>query len=309
MRAALKVGTNYLDLCSYLADFRNPEQLKLHRKFEKEGLLGLINTGASPGITNLLAREAVDKLDRVSEIKIRLIEDQKTDEVVFAWSPPIMIDQITSPPLVYEKGEFKLIKPFEGPEDYEFPHPFGIRRVVSISSDEVATIPRYIHTKSVDYKSCGADIDFFRMLHGLGLFSETPVDIKGTKIVPLEFFSTLLPGVPTPKQMIKLVKSGAIEYAVLVLVVEVVGKESGKDIKIKNSIAFPELKEISKKFPGATYVSYPTGLSAVAFTKAMLNIKDCGVFPPEALNPGVRKEVLLELENNGIVVREEFSKA
>jgi saccharopine dehydrogenase-like NADP-dependent oxidoreductase len=309
MKAALKVGANYQDLCSYMADFKNPEQLKFHRKFQKAGLLGLINTGISPGITNLLAREAADNLDRVSEIKIRLVEDQKTDELVFAWSPPVLIDEVTSPPLVYENGKFKLIKPFSAAEDYEFPYPFGVRRVVSISCDEVATIPRYISTKNVNLKSCGSDIDFFRMLRGLGLFSENPIDIGGKKIVPLEFFSALLPGVPTPRRMIELVESGKIEYAIFVIVVEVLGEKFGKKIKIKNSVIFPELKEISKKFPGATYISYPTGLSAVAFAKAISNVKEYGVFPPETLNSRARKEILLDLENNGIIVREEFSKA
>ena len=72
---------------------------------------------------------------------------------------------------------------------------------------------------------------------------------------------------------------------------------------------FPDLKEISKLFPGATYISYPTGVAAYAFFKAFKKIDNYGVFPPEALNSEIRRDVLIELENKRILINNQFSKA
>src|SRR5438445_13092318 len=101
------------------------------------------------------------------------------------------------------------------------------------------------------------------------------------------------PSVPTPDRMMRLIADGVIENAAFVLVVVVVGTESGKKIKIVNAAIFPDLKFISKIFPGATYISYPTSVSAVAFSKILSDNDTFGVFPPEALNPSQRKKVLI----------------
>src|SRR3989338_6029756 len=80
MRAALRVGANYQDLASRLADLKTVEQLKFHSRFRKAKLVGLINAGVAPGITNLLARLAADKLDEVRSIRFRLLEEQEASE-------------------------------------------------------------------------------------------------------------------------------------------------------------------------------------------------------------------------------------
>jgi saccharopine dehydrogenase-like NADP-dependent oxidoreductase len=309
MEASLAVGANYQDLCSYLVDFKNPEQLKFHQRFKKAKLIGLINTGISPGITNLVAREVADKFDSILEIKIRLIEEQKTSELIFAWSPEVALDELTSPPLVYANGRFRLCKPFGDIEEFDFPEPFSKKYVVSIYGDEVATIPLYIKTRNVNYKSCGTDIEFSKALYRLGLFNKRPIVLGGKKIIPFELFSKIINPVPTPKKMLDLIESGIIENAYLLLVVEVVGWESGKKIKIRSAITFPDLRKVSQLLPGATYISYPTGISAAIFSKIIPKINTFGVFPPEALGCEIRKEILIELENRGVIIEEQFSKA
>ncbi len=308
MEASLKAGANYQDLCSWLRDCRHAEQLRLHKKFKRECLAGLINAGISPGITNLLAREAADKLDRVFEIKIRTIEEQKGSELVFAWSPEVTLDELTAKPLAYRNGRFVLLRQFGGLEEYNFPK-FGRKHAVNVYGDEISTIPHYIKTKNIDYKACGTDIEFSKALWRLGLFSKKPISVHGKKVVPLEFFKKISPKVPSPKKMLGLLKSGVIENAVFSAVVEATGSEQGKKIKIKNTALFPDLKEISKRAPGATYISYPTGIAAAAFSKVIPRIGEYGVFPPEALGAEARRDALVALEGSGIVIEEEFSKA
>ncbi len=294
MEAALKTGANYQDLCSWLEDYKTAEQLQFHERFKKAGLVAVINTGASPGITNLLAREAADQLDKVKDIKIRLLEEQCANEFIFSWSPAVTIDEFTSNPLVYRKGRFTFEQPFSKPRDYTFPI-YGKRHAFTIYGDEVATLPLYIKAENVDYKAAGEDIEFARILYRLGLFSDKPVDVKGAKVKPADLFMKIAPKVPTPQQMVKLVKKGVIQEAALAFVVELTGWKNGKQKKIKKEICFPNLKEITKRLPGATYISYPTGLGVTAFALTIPQIKTPGVYPPEGLDKNTRAQVLSTL--------------
>ena len=55
MRAALRLRAHYVDLSSHLT--RNPfkaEQFSFGKRFEEKRRTALINTGAAPGLTNLL---------------------------------------------------------------------------------------------------------------------------------------------------------------------------------------------------------------------------------------------------------------
>ena len=108
--------------------------------------------------------------------------------------------------------------------------------------------------------------------------------------------------------MKQLIKSGVIEDASLVVAVEAVGRKRGKGATVKMSAVFPSLRQIPERFMGATYVSYPTGTAAYAFLKIIPKLKIAGVFPPEALDNEARKSVMLNLKENGIVIRRQFQK-
>lgn len=308
IKAALKVGAHYQDLGSWFYDYKSAEQLKFHEHFRRAGRVALINCGISPGVTNLLAREADDELDKTETIHFRSLEEQKANELIFAWSAETMLDQLTAPPLVYKNKRFAFTKPFDNPEEYEFPHPFGKRQVFSVYGDEVATIPLFLNVKNVDYKIAGADIDLSKVLYRLGLFNKKPIQFNGKKIIPIEFFQKIAPKVPTPKEMSRMIKNGDVENAVYFSAIEAIGKKGGNNIKIIMSATFPDLKSIPRKFSGSTYISYSTGVAAYAFFKALNQIKSSGVFPPEALSQKTRNIVILELTKRGIIINEQIQK-
>jgi len=70
MEAAIKAGTNYVDMASG-PPYVIGEQLAQDTKWRKAGLTALISTGISPGVTNVLIARAADQLDSVDEILIR----------------------------------------------------------------------------------------------------------------------------------------------------------------------------------------------------------------------------------------------
>ena len=307
MGGALRLGAHYQDMCSHLADLKNAEQLEFHKAFRDAGLRALFNTGVAPGITNLLAADLVEQFDEVDEIRFRLIEDQDSTRPIFTWSPTVLFDELMAPPLVYRKRRFRLVEPFSEPEQYEFPQPFGSRRVFNIYGDEVATIPRYLRCQSVDMKSGGADIDFGAALFHAGVLSRKRVTYQGRRLVPFDFFARLASAVPTPEATVALVRDGVIRNAHLVVSVEVTGIVRRRKRKARITAVYPDLKEILRRAPGATYISWPTAISAAAFTRALIRHDQPGVIPPEALPAELRARVRHDLELRGVSFEETIS--
>jgi len=291
MEAALTVGANYQDLCSHLKDFKTAEQLKYNQRFKDAKLIGLINTGVAPGITNLLARRISDKFDELDDVKIRLIEDLDSKEMIMSWSPEVILDELTASPLAYKNGSFVFSKPFGDSEIYEFPN-IGLKRLVNLYGDEVATLPLYLRLKNLDFKSGGSEMDVAVELYNSGKLS-TLSNVK----------------VPSPQEMDEMLSKGLINNAIFVSTVEGTGKKSNEKMMIKKTVIYPDLRQISKKLKGATYISYPTGIAAAAFSKIIPHLSNFGVFPPEALNTEFQNAVLSDLEKQGISVISQTFKA
>jgi saccharopine dehydrogenase (NAD+, L-lysine-forming) len=302
MRACLEAGSCYQDLCSELADLRNPEQLALHKRFAREDLLGLINTGVAPGITNILCRECADALDSVRDIRVRLLEHQASEKVVFSWSPETTLDMLRSKPLIYREGRFALSEPFGEVEEFGFPKPFGRRSVAAIYGDEVATVPRYIKVRNMDVKASGADIDFSMMIQRLGLLNRESVLVEGKRMKPLDLLAAMCPKVPGPREMAGLIRKGVIRNGRFISCVEATGKKDGLPARYRMCAVYPDIRKIIRDFGGATYVSYPSGLAASIFTRRFREFPQRGVIPPEALGYEGRRLVLEDLGQSGVML-------
>jgi len=140
MEAALNVGAHYQDLASY-----GTKQLALSNRWKEAGLTALINTGLSPGFSNVLVAQATDKLDHVEEIRVRVWSGVESKEPTSFWSPETAWIDMAVEPIVYENGEYKKVPPFSGKEVYNFPSPVGSQTVFWHSHDacmRVKPLPR-----------------------------------------------------------------------------------------------------------------------------------------------------------------------
>jgi saccharopine dehydrogenase-like NADP-dependent oxidoreductase len=304
MKAAIKSGNNYLDLASHqnISPFK-AEQLFMHRKFVKAKITGLINAGIAPGVSNLMARELADEFDSADEIKIMLAELEKTNRPVSFWSPETYVEECGAKVPVLENGKFKLKEPLSDCEAYDFPYPIGKLNSCLVCQDEQITLPYFIKTKSVCVKNGGGDIGLFKELMRLGLFSDKPVRINNSQIIPKEFLLKLIPRTPSPKEMLRLIRDGVIEECRFSIVVEIRGRQNGGN-KIKKICMISEpFKKITERMPGTTYISYITGVAAGIFAKNMDRINEYGVFPTEYFNTDARSRIFKELKRNGIAVK------
>jgi saccharopine dehydrogenase-like NADP-dependent oxidoreductase len=305
MKVAMKNGINYYDLACFGGKSTTAEQLYFQKKFEKEKLLAIINAGASPGLTNLLARENADELDHVEKITIRTLEEQEGSEFILPWSKEEMLDMVCDV-LVYVNKRFRFKEPFSEVSAYEFPPPFKRMYCYLISNDEVYTIPHFISTRYLDVKNAGSDIETLRTLYRLGIFEDKPVHFRRMKILPKDFIYSILPDVPTSKEMVGIVKKGVLENGFFGVFVETLGKVVGKKVLVKSYTVFPSQKMINDILPGATYITYPTGVCAIAFLKAIYKRKMQGVLPPEAFNKKIREKIVEELEKRKIIISSEY---
>lgn len=298
IESCLENRINYMDLNSFWDFDPNPrakipyqiEQLEYDKRFKQRGLLGLINAGVSPGLTNLLARQAADFLDKIDSLKIRLFEDTGSQEMFFTWSKKWMLDEAHWRPLVYRNKIFKLEDIFSGEENYRFPKPYGTRKVFLVSQEEAGTIPLFVPTRNLDIKSFDNQLATLKLLLQLGLLSEKKIKAGKTTVVPHEIVSEIIPDSPA-------VPAGKnFENGVFGLVVEAIGKKDGRSRSIRQAVFFPIQKEINKLNLEANIISYPAALMAGLFISAFDLVKGRGIILPESLGDNARKKILNDLE-------------
>ena len=310
--AAFKAKANYVDLAMY--DYSSyTKQLELNDKWKKAGLTALLNAGSAPGITNVLAAHAADKLDRVDAIRIRIFDSVESKEIVSTWSPKVMWDDMATEPVVYDNGEFKRVPLFSGEETYNFPDPIGPQTVVAHVHEEPVSLSRFIGKglKYVDLKLGTPDMPIIKFVVELGLMGDEPVDVGGVKVVPQDLFFKLIPPTLSFEEVENKIKAGTLIDAHECYVVEVEGEKAGKKTTYIFSVPFPSLLEVQKKLLGATHESYVTGIAAATFTEMVCtgDIKAKGVFLPECLEAEERETFITKLAKKDIKIHERVETA
>ena len=145
LQTSLEANCHYMDICD---DWEPTEKMLELNNFAKEkNLLAILGLGASPGITNLLGRIAIDHLDMVhtiytgwnlEEAQPESVSSQKETNAAMIHG----IEQITGKIKVFKDGKFQMVNPlkelevsypnignfsafiFGHPEAITFPHHF-----------------------------------------------------------------------------------------------------------------------------------------------------------------------------------------
>jgi saccharopine dehydrogenase-like NADP-dependent oxidoreductase len=305
MSVALKANINYVDLACYGGKRKRAEQLSMAKQFLSQGLLALINMGVSPGLANILAREAYEDLEEVDELSIMTLEDQKGSTFVIPWSREEMLN-VASIDLAYKNKQFFFREPFAEARVCSFPEPIGSIRCYSVSNDEAYTIPSLLKINSFAYLAGGSDIEMLRALYRLGFFEDTPIKIRKTYVSPREFLYYVLQTPISPDYVVKVMEEGDLEDAQFALQVQAVGNISSEKAVSTRYIIFPGQRTINKVLPGATYITYPTALSLVAVLRAVKGKRLRGVLPGELLPRPIRRIVLDYIRGKKIHIGEEF---
>lgn len=210
-RAALGAGTTYLDMAMSLSHpnptdpYRTPgvklgdEQFAMADQWSERGLMALCGMGVEPGLSDVFARHASDKLfSSIDEIGVRDGANLVVDGYDFCptFSIWTTIEECLNPPIVWEKGkEWFTTEPFSEPETFVFPAGIGPVECVNVEHEEVLLIPRWLDANRVTFKYGLGDefIGVLKTIHQLGLDSTTPVRVGSAEVSPRDVIAACLP--------------------------------------------------------------------------------------------------------------------
>jgi saccharopine dehydrogenase-like NADP-dependent oxidoreductase len=318
MRACLQTGADYLDMAAgqtraMTIDEAFLAQLALDGEFKKAGLKALICTGMDPGVTNTMAANGYEDLDKCFEIRIKDYALFDSPVPLQVWSQATYYTDCAQPPLLYEDGEFKRVEIFGRRELRQFPEPWGIGTVICHDHEEVSTLPRMLPIKFGDKGLRYVDFKMGMPVEGIeadlalvqsGMVSKEPVVLgDGRQVRPIDVFVATLPPNPPAEEIARMALAGEIADCGL-LTVDCSGEIGGNPASIGYTIFPPDIAWVSERIPGATSVSYGTSTPAAIYAEFLATdvIRESGVFPPEMLARPVRDAFVAEMGQRNVIV-------
>ncbi len=240
MEACLEAGVHYTDMGGLFHTTR--KQLRLHERFLQAGLSAVLGMGSAPGIPNLQARYAADRLDTVEAIRIYDgIKPPPPGDLRFTYAVPTILDELTMEPVVYRDGEFIPCEPLSEFEEYCFTPPLGILPMHLSLHSEVATLPLTFREKGV--RECFFKINYWgmspdavekvRVLAEFGLAGREPVEVGGQRVVPRDLLTALMSAyVPPIDEFLAPPRNRPPDW-VKEIVTEVRGEKDGRPLRYR----------------------------------------------------------------------------
>jgi lysine 6-dehydrogenase len=287
-KACVEAGVSGLDVST------EETQWSYDAAARERGIVFIPGVGATPGITNVMARRGADQLDEVAEIQINFAAFRCP-----APAPGLLITLLwefhpqTESRLYYRDGEFHWVGPFTGAKMVNFPGPIGEQETYYIPHPETRTMPKSLGAKAVSVHGCFPPqaMRLTKAMLESGLYSEEPITIKGVQTTPFEAMFEILLQIPESK------RTPLWAYG---LVVEVFGKKDGRDLKYTYWNRHPPQEEWGG--PAAYYKNIAIPLSIGAQMMGRGDVQVQGVVPPEtALDPDI---FVAELARRDILIHE-----
>jgi saccharopine dehydrogenase-like NADP-dependent oxidoreductase len=269
LRAAIRERVDYLDLGGL---YNTPRQLALDPAARRAGVRAVIGCGATPGLSNVLARRAADLLDEPREVHVSFASHRD-----LAPSPGLLdtiLDEFRPgvPRYAWRRGSLVTVAPFEGRRRVRFPPPLGDQDVYYVPHSETYTLPRFLRDGLREVTVRGtwrpADMRTLKSLAEIGMTSDRLLRVNGVRVRPLDVLRTLLLNNPPSEP--------AAPWAFWVNV-EVIGILDGRPAGVRHQATHPLTWG-----PDAT--GRMTALPAVVGARLLAEGQgEPGVRPPEAM--------------------------
>jgi saccharopine dehydrogenase-like NADP-dependent oxidoreductase len=175
------------------------EQFALAEQWQQSGKLALVGIGVEPGLSDVFARYASDKLfSHIDELGVRDGANLVVEGYEFAPSFSIWttIEECLNPPVIYQRDRgWYTTEPFSEPETFVFPEGIGPVECVNVEHEEVLLMPRWLQADRVTFKyGLGAEfIGVLKTLHMLGLDSSRPLKVGEVEVSPRDVVAAALP--------------------------------------------------------------------------------------------------------------------
>ncbi len=269
MERVIRAGKNMVDISFCPEDF-----MELDLLAREHGVTVVADMGVAPGMCNAILGYHQRRM-AVNSYRCLVgglpFEREWPLQYKSSWSPMDCIEEYVRPARLREGGE-NVVKPaLSDLETVEFP---GVGPLEAWNSDGLRSlldsfpdIPDMVE-KTLRYPGT---VEYLRVLRELGYFSQEEVDVKGTKIRPVDLTASLLFPIFS-------LKKGDGEFTVMQVVIE--GVEDGR----KKRYTYDLYDEYHKESDTLS-MSRTTGYTATGVAGLMLDglLKSSGVIPPEGV--------------------------
>ncbi len=291
-RACVEAGVSGLDVST------EEDQWSYHEAAQAKDIIFIPGVGATPGITNVMARRGADQLDEVDEVQINFAAFRCPAPapgllITFLWE----FHPDVEARLYYENGEYIRVGPFEGLKMVNFPGPIGEQEVCYIPHPETRTMPKSLGAKSVSVRGCFPPhaMRLAKAMLESGLFSEEKITVKGIETTAFEMMHDVLLQIPKTKQ------TPLWAYG---LVVDVLGKKDGRALKYTYWNRHPSMEEWGGTAAYYKNIAIPLSIGVQMISRG--DVKMNGIVPPEtAFDPDI---FIAELAKREIVIHEQKSE-
>ncbi len=291
-RACVETGVSGLDVST------EEEQWDFDEAAKAKDMIFIPGVGATPGITNAMARHAADQMDEVDEIQINFAAFRSP-----APAPGLLITFLwefhpgTTSRVYYKDGEFHAVGPFAGLKKVNFPGPIGEQEVCYIPHPETYTMPKSLGAKAVSVHGCFPPhaMRLAKALLEAGFYNEKPVTINGVETTALEMVHETLLQLPESQQ------TPLWAYG---LVLDIYGKRDGSPIKITLWNRHPPQEEWGGTAAYYKNIAIPLSIGIQMMARGDIPLR--GVLPPEtAIDPVI---FFKELRKRGIEIHQQVEK-
>lgn len=287
IKAAIEARVNMVDIDD---DFdATANALELNEAARKAGTVAIIGMGASPGVTNLIAKLGASKMDRADNIRFYWGEssiDPTGSAAMMHWFH-ITAEKIP----VFIEGKWTKVQGFTEPEIIEFMPPVGKLEVMLTGHPEPVTLPRYIKgVKNVSIKGAlypPKMMELYRWLIDTGFGSKDDFIVNENVSMPIrELAVRIIRSMPrfAPGYFKDILEDALVKYESCAGTFKIVVDGWKDDHQITYTYDLM-----------ANNVAHSTALPAVLATLALLDgkVKATGVVAPEgALDAAAFMDVL-----------------
>ena len=291
LKAVLESGKNVVDIAFFPEDPFALDELARAKK-----VTALVDCGVAPGMSNLLVGHVAAGLQRTDRVRIYVgglpSVRQWPYEYKAGFSPIDVVEEYTRPARFVRGGKVEVCPALSELELIDFP---DLGTLEAFVTDGLRTLARTIDAPDMIEKTMRypGHAERMRMLRETGFFSETPIDVNGVSVRPIDVATRLL----FPMWQMG---EGDEDITIMRIVVDGLGPHGGVR-------ATYDLVDRYDRATGTTAMARTTGYTATTAVRMLAAglWTEPGIVPPEKLgrNAACTDFILAGLRERNVVYR------
>jgi len=292
VRTVLEAGRPVSDI-----SFSPEDPFDLAPVAKAKGVSAIVDCGVSPGLSGLAVGRAASRLDALDDVSVFVgglpAERHWPFEYRSVFSPTDVIEEYTRPARVVEGGRVVVKPALSGVEPLSVP---GVGTLEAFYTDGLRTLLTTVKARNLCEKTLRypGHADRMRMLRETGFFSDEPLTLDGSPVVPRKLTEALL---------FHAWRRPADEAELTFLRVACEGSRAGR--RVRRTF---ELLDRTDPKTGDSSMARTTGFPCATGARLLLEgaFGKPGVFPPELLadDDVLFSRFLADLSARGVAVRE-----